>query len=149
MKIITGSFEKVKKQIKIKMGNEYFEFFFPYVEESADRFREIDRFLYESRKHTRFKNAYIGNIVIDISEWNNNRRFNNYFDAFMYFIIDNMNLNRFIFTADKPCNRELFERLQKYFKIEEMCLEAVKPKQKIKIGFALPEEKEDPSNVRI
>ena len=149
MELISGSYEKVKHECEKMIGKEYFEFFFPYVEDNVDRFREIDRFLYESRKQTRFKNSYVGNVVIDISDWNNRSSFNKYFDAFMYFIKDNMNLNRFIFTADKPCNRELFERLQKYFKIEEMCLEAVKPKQKIKIGFALPEEKEDSSNVRI
>ena len=148
MKIITGSYEKVKKEIEKLIGNDYFEFFFPYVEDSVDRFREIDRFLYESRKHTRFKNRYVGNIVIDITDWNN-RECNKYFDAFMYFVKDNTDLNRFIFTVDKPSSRELIERLSVFFTINEKSLETMKPKQKIKIGFALPEEKEDALHVRV
>ena len=148
MKIITGSYEKVKQECSKYVDNTCFEFYFSYVSDSVERFREIDRFLYESRKRTRFKNKYIGDIVIDVSDWNNEEKLNNYFDLFMYFVKDNMEHNRFILTADKQCSKALLLRLKRFFKLEEVCLEPAKLDSKIKMGFALPDDKEESSNVR-
>ena len=86
MYLVQGKYsEAIAKCQKILDGN-YFEFEFLYTDES-ERFREIDRFLYESRHTLRFENEYRGNVVIDISDWN--EKTNSYFDAFMYFLKDN------------------------------------------------------------
>lgn len=149
MKIITGPYEKVRKKCSEIFKTDFFEFSFPFVDEGAERFRELDRFLFESRKKTRFKNRYKGNVVIDVSAWNDRGIFNDYFDSFMYFIIDSMDESGFILTADKPCSAELISRLKRFFDISEICLTKKKKAQKVTIGFAPSSEKEDDEDVRI
>lgn len=147
MKIIIGSYEKVKDRcLKIFPGG-YYDFNFLYVSEN-ERFREIDRFLYESRHLLRFKNEYTGNVVIDISEWNN-KILNRYFDAFMFFVKDNLNRINCVFVINEKCNDELIAKLKSFFNIEQVLLQLPKEQPKVKIGFAINEEKEEKrSNVR-
>ena len=144
MTIITGTYERVKKEYEAKTGEPYFEFYFPFVKESERHFSEIDRFLWESRKLTRFKNRYEGEVLVDVSEWNEPGKGNNrFFNAFMYFLKDfSIQHNRVTLMADQPCCDALLLRLQRFFTIEEICLEPHKAQQPTKIGFIMLGDKE-------
>lgn len=146
MKLITGNYKKVKSECDRIFSTGYFDFNFLYVSE-AEKFREIDRFLYESRHTLRFENEYIGNIVIDISEWNH-KPLNSYFEAFMYFIKDNKAKYECILIVNERCTTELHDKLKGFFDtIKEIQLPVLNEPRKIRIGFAVNEEKEV-NNVR-
>ncbi|MGN1419170.1 MAG: hypothetical protein ACI4W6_07560 [Acutalibacteraceae bacterium] len=133
MYLIQGNYKKAIRYCYEKLNGEYFEFKFPYVSEDC-RFREIDRFLYESKNTLRFENEYIGNIVVDLSEWNK-KKTNIYFEAFMYFLEDNSKKYNCIFIMDKKCDDELFKNIKEFFDIEEIRLDLPETKKKVKIGF--------------
>lgn len=140
MTLITGAYPKVKKECEGMFADGYFEFSFLYTHES-ERFREIDRFLYESRHTLRFENEYIGNVVLDISEWNR-KPLNSYFEAFMYFLKDNKNKYNCVMIAN-DCSDGLREKLRAFFgEIKEIQISVSKKPEKIQIGFALDERKE-------
>ncbi|MBE6741096.1 MAG: hypothetical protein E7570_02225 [Ruminococcaceae bacterium] len=145
MKIITGTYENLKFACQKEFRNDYFDFCFSFVDEST-KFYEINRFLYESKHTRRFVNRYEGNVTIDISEWNNKRFTNKYFDAFMYFIKDTSSYNNYIFIADKQLNSEIEKKLSEFFYINIVELESTKPDSGKTIGFVAPNEKEDKGN---
>ena len=147
MKIITGTYEDLIFACQKEFGNDYFDFCFSFVDESA-KFYEINRFLYESKHTQRFVNKFEGNVAIDISEWNNKRLTNKYFDAFMYYIKDSLLFNNYIFIADKQLSPEIEKKLSEFFDINIVELESTKPDSRKTIGFVAPKEKEGNHNVR-
>ena len=140
--LIQGQYEKAKEHY-ISSGNEdFFEFHFTYT--SVDKvFRELDRFIWESRRQkTRYKNQYIGPVLIDITEWNSNKT-NEYFDAFMYYLKDHDGL-KCTFIVQNLCEEQFLERLNEFFEIEVDELDVRKDKShKRKIGFCLEEGVDD------
>lgn len=145
MKLIKGNYIKVKKYIKNKFTDDYFEFNFPYVDEKAP-FKEINRFIDESKMKTRFKNKYLGNVVINITEWVDDTP-NKYFDAFMYFILDReleSNKNKTIFTCEKECSTELTKKLNEFFEDIKIIDLGLKNKNaKHTIGFVCDSNQEN------
>lgn len=118
MIIIQREYEKAVSYLKSTL-KEYFEFAFSYVDQN-ERFREIDRFLWESKHCLRFKNEYTGNVVIELSGWNTKSlyEFNEYFDAFMYFIKSkNGKLNTLFFVTGE-CSKNLYDQLSKHFDLK-------------------------------
>lgn len=140
--LITGIYEKVKEECnKIFSTSQYFDFNLFYVPET-DKFREIDRFLYDSRHMLRYENEYTGNVIVDISEWNNNT-INIYFEAFMYFLKDNNAKYRCILIADDRCSEELMDKLKLFFsELKEIQLPVKTEKKPAQIGFVINDEKE-------
>ena len=115
VEIIQGKYERAKKHYEASKHKDYFEFEFPYVDLQSS-FREIDRFLWESRhEKTRFKNRYAGDVLIDITDWNN-RQLSLYFDAFMYFLKDNEDY-KCTFMVRDCCSAALKERLEEFFEL--------------------------------
>ena len=137
--LIQGSYVTAKKFYTEHNGKEYFEFHFPYVSKDQT-FRELDRFLWESKHEmTRFRNRYEGPVLIDLTEWNRHGR-NEYFDAFMYFLLDNPSVKQ-TFILQEPCSTELMETLKSFFEIKVTELEIKKtPDAKRRIGFYTEEE---------
>ena len=136
MKLITGIYSKVKDECNKIFSDGYFDFNFLYVSEN-EKFMEIDRFLYESRHTLRFKNEYHGNVVIDISEWNQ-KPFNAYFEAFMYFIKDNKDKYECIMIVNEYCSTELHTKLKSFFhNIQELKLPGLYEQKRRKIGFVI------------
>lgn len=116
MKLIQGDYRKLSKYIDDTLRGTYFEFNFPYVDEKSV-FKEINRFNDESRKLTRFKNKYLGNIVVNISDWVD-KPINEYFIAFMYFLLDRKlesKQNVLLFTCETICNQELIVNIEDLF----------------------------------
>lgn len=139
MYLVQGKYFETIKKCKKMLDDDYFEFELIYTDES-ERFREIDRFLYESRHTLRFENEYRGNVVIDISGWSEKN--NSYFDAFMYFLKDNMDKYCCVLISNKKCSDKTIEKLNDLFTIEEMCLSLPEEKKKVKIGFVDDERSE-------
>lgn len=132
MYLVQGKYSETIKKCQKILDGDYFEFEFLYMDESL-RFREIDRFLYESRHTLRFENEYRGNVVIDISDWN--EKINLYFDAFMYFLKDNADKYCCVLISNKKCSDKTIEKLNDLFTIEEICLSLPEEKKTVKIGF--------------
>lgn len=149
MYLLQGDYKKVKGFCNDLFTNGYFEFEFSYVSEN-ERFREIDRYLWESRHEcTRFKNRYEGDIVIGLNEWNKNDP-NKYFDAFMYFIKDCQKFTHScILFVEDYVSESLLTSLKKHFDIitKEMGLDVKENKSKRKIGFYIENNEEGKSNV--
>ena len=141
MKLIQGNYEKAVRECQNEFEQDFFEFCLSYVSANED-FREIKRFLWESKcQCTRFRNRYTGPAVIDISEWSS--RFpNEYFDAFLYFVKSNTDKMDFIFISHDCCKREIADRLNEFFNIEVIDIEHKKSTEKRKhtIGFAIAQE---------
>lgn len=137
MYLVQGKYSEAIAKCKKILDDDYFEFEFLYTDES-ERFREIDRFLYESRHTLRFENEYRGNVVIDISGWS--EKTNLYFDAFMYFLKDNKDKYCCVFISDKRCSNETLEKLNDFFEIDEIKLDLYEEK-KIRIGFVNDESR--------
>ena len=130
--LLYGDYENVKKAL----GNTvYFEFELQF----DNCQRELDRFLWESRKEmTEYKNRYNGPVVVDVSKWNNQSD-NSFFDAFLYFLRDNDNELTIIMTQ-KP-SKQLLLCLEKHFIITIRELFIQKQKEaKTRIGFYCREE---------
>lgn len=141
VKLIQGKYEAAKKSYLDGMSKDFFEFHFNYVS-TNEIFRELDRFMWESRHDkTRFKNRYEGPVLIDLTEWNQNEQ-NEYFDAFMYYLKDNAYLE-YTFIVQDECEKEFLDRLVFFFEIsiEELEFRKERTKQR-RIGFCFEEEKE-------
>lgn len=139
MKLVQGDCRKAKEYIYDTLKGRCFEFDFPYIDENAV-FREINRFNDESKKLTRFKNKYTGNVVVNLTSWID-KPINEYFTAFMYFLVDRtlkFNKSELIFTTEKVCPHEFLITIEYYFgnKIQLIDL-GVKTKdtKKTSIGF--------------
>lgn len=151
MKILSGDRKKSFDYCDRVFNKDYFTFSFMYVEK-GERFSEIDRFLDESIKKTRFSNEYKGNVVIDLSEWNESDDFNRFFNAFMYFIKDKTEVYKTyacIFVSDTPCSENLLAAMNKFFSIREISMSGEQRSKKRKIGFDITESKEEKCDVRI
>ncbi len=142
MKLVQGDYRKTKEYIYATLKGVCFEFYLPYVDENAV-FREINRFNDESKKLTRFKNKYTGDVVINLTDWVD-KPINEYFSAFMYYLVDrtlNFKKSELIFTTEKVCPHEFLTTIEDYFdnKIQVIDL-GVKTKdtKKPSIGFIAP-----------
>lgn len=146
MRLVTGIYSKVKEECARMFSDGYFEFSFLYVPET-EKFREIDRFLYESRHTLRFKNEYSGNVILDVSEWNH-KPLNSYFEAFLYFLKDNEDKYECALIVNERCSSEMREKLKEFFgDIKEIRMPVFHESKKVRIGFVIDEEKEV-NNVR-
>ncbi len=137
--LLQGKYEIAKKHYADATMTDFFEFDLSYVPKN-EHFRELDRFLWES-KHTmtRFKNRYDGPVLINLTSWNS-KEVNEYFEAFMYFLKDSPGL-KCTFIVENKCNEQLLENLESFFEIKVMELTEVKEKEpKRKIGFIIEEE---------
>lgn len=130
--LLYGDYERVKNAIGNTM---YFEFELQF--ENCER--ELDRFLWESRKEmTEYKNRYSGPVVVDISKWNRQQD-KSFFEAFLYFLKDNDNELTIIMTQ-KP-SKQLLLCLEKHFIINTRELFFKEQKEtKTRIGFYCREE---------
>lgn len=137
MYLIQGKYMDAIERCHKELNGDYFEFEFLYAAET-ERFREIDRFLYESRHTLRFENEYEGNVVIDISNWC--KKQNSYFDAFMYFLKDNADKYNCIFICNRKCPKDIIDIMSELFELEEICLNLPEDAKKERIGFAVNEE---------
>lgn len=115
---------------------DYFEFDLSFTDEN-EVFREIDRFLYESRtQKTHFKNQYKGKVYVNISGWNDFQ--NKYLDAFIYFLYDNVESQILDVTLinEEKTSEKLLKRIFRVFDIERIALrEMEREENKRVIGF--------------
>lgn len=145
VEIIQGNYEKAKQYYEASVRDEYFEFEFPYVPMEYS-FKEIDRFLWESRhEKTRFKNYYSGAVLVDISGWND-KDFTQYFDAFMYFLKDNA-AYVCTFLVRSEMSKELEQKMREFFEIKAVDLLEERKNKARTIGFA-DVKQEGANNVR-
>ena len=143
MKVVLAKYERARSWCRDYLCNDYFEFCFSYTS-LKERFREIDRFLWESRhEKARFQNRYSGPAVIDITDWSDAAP-NDYFDAFMYFIKDYSSESEVVLVSEKTCEEAVLSRLKRFFEVEiSDLLEQKEVKQVRRIGFALREEERE------
>lgn len=151
MRLIQGDYKNIKRYFEKNAGDHYFEFEFMYTSEN-EKFKEIDRYLWESRHlNARFKNRYTGTVVIGITEWNH-KELNKYFNAFMYFLKDlSRECDLYLFIEEKSSDR-LLGRLKEYFQIlniEELELSDSNKENNFTIGFKVSDNynKEEFENV--
>lgn len=142
MYLIQGSYEKAIKYCKVNQ-KKFFEFEFCYTPMN-ERFREIDRFLWESRHQmTRYKNNYEGPAVINLTSWNQHYP-NEYFDAFMYFLKSKAKQLDITFIIEQKCNVNILERLKCFFDVQIKSIDIDKTTHKgsthRQIGFHMDEE---------
>ena len=140
VKLVLAKYERLRSWCKDNFCNDYFEFCFSYTP-VREYFREIDRFLWESRhEKARFSNRYNGPTVIDITEWSDATP-NDYFDAFMYFTKDLAAENNVVLVSERACDVEVLSRLKRFFELEiSNLLEQKKDRQQRRIGFAVQKE---------
>lgn len=140
MQLILANFEDARARCEDRFRDGYFEFCFSFSSE-RERFREIDRFLWESRhERTRFENRYVGPTVINITEWSDAAP-NELFDAFLYFCKDISEQSEVILVSERPCNDSIISRLKEFFELE--ITDTLEHREKTvsrKIGFAVKEE---------
>lgn len=139
MKLIMAEYSQARNICTDCIGADRFDFCFSYVP-AENRFREIDRFLWESRHEmTRFENSYHGPAAVDLTAWSEASP-NDYFDAFMYFLKDFGEEGKLIFISEKPCREAILSRLRRFFEIEITdLLEKKEEHHTRKIGFAVQE----------
>lgn len=116
MELVIGDYSKIKEYLKKVMDTADFEFKLPYVDENST-FKEIDRFIDESKAHARFKNKYEGDVAIEITDWAY-KPINEYFEAFSYFLRDRMlefANKKVILTCEKECTKEFLAELEDCF----------------------------------
>lgn len=123
---ITGTYESCMDYVSKLKGDGFFVFNLAYVSEN-ENFREIDRFLWESRHKDdgigrKYSNRYSGVAVIDVTAWYK-RYPNEYFKAFFYFLKDQyFILEDIVFIAEK-CDDALLEHLSGFFETERVSLD--------------------------
>lgn len=134
VQLLYGDYEIVKTALG---DSQYFEFELQY--EQCDN--ELNRFLWESRKEmTNYKNRYDGAVVIDLSKWN--RKCDKpFFEAFQYFLLDNVTDLTFILD-DRP-SELLLNSLNKRFEIKTKELILTNKSDNKRIGFSYEEEKDN------
>lgn len=139
IELIQGQYEKTKEYYERNVSQNYFEFDFAYVP-SNNVFRELDRFIWESKHQmTRFLNHYSGPVLIDLTAWNNNE-LNCYFDAFMYFLKDN-ECYQCSFITQEACSQALEDKLRSFFEIKITSIELKRSEKRV-IGFINPEQED-------
>ena len=139
MEIIQGKYEKAKRYYE-SFHTDYFEFEFVYVPQDS-HLREIDRFRWESRyEKTRFKNVYKGDVLIDLTEWNDAPD-SSHFDAFMYFLKDKEEYNC-TFLVRNTATKSLKKKLEEFFDLSLVDFSESQPCEMRTIGF-VGGEKED------
>lgn len=118
MTVIQGNYESIIRFCNEKTNGNFFEFSFCYVSKN-ERFRELDRFLWESKHCMRFQNEYIGNVVIDLTAWNGCKEyeFNEYFDAFFYYLKSKSDRIQPLLIVNGKCSTELYKCLRKFYNI--------------------------------
>lgn len=146
MLLVQGDYRKAIGYCSENMPEGYFEFELPYVK-TSERFREIDRFLYESRHSLHFASEYRGNVVVDISEWNH-KELNSYFDAFLYFLYDNREKYHCVLLLHEKCSEKLLNQIKALFDVREIQLQLPKESKAIRIGFTADAGTEEKNNVR-
>ena len=134
--VIQGTYEKAKEYYQTVMFEDYFEFCFAYTP-TNQIFRELDRFIWESRHQmTRFKNRYAGPVLVDLTEWNA-KHTNEYFEAFLYYLKDQPSLVC-TFMIQNRCETWLLNLLKDFFEIDVIELETYADKEKKRrIGFCV------------
>ncbi len=147
VKLIEGKYESAKT-LYTSRCKDFFEFNFTYAGMN-ENFREINRFLWESRhEKTRFRNKFEGNVLINLTSWNG-MDLNEYFEAFMYFLKDDPYLN-VTFLIEKECDRELLEKLKLFFEIEKTEIGLDAPAKAVRpIGFTVSDDRKETPYVRI
>ena len=147
MKLVQGDFRKTREYVYTALKGHYFEFDFPYIDENAV-FREINRFNDESKKLTRFKNKYTGNVVVDLTDWVD-KTINEYFSSCMQYLVHitlEFKNSKLIFTSEKICPHEFLTTIEDYFdnKIQVIDL-GVKTKdtKKSSIGFIIDDNRSE------
>lgn len=143
MKLILAPYADACTHCSELLGTDYFEFCFSYAAHDS-RFREIDRFLWESRhEKSRFSNRYTGPAVIDITAWSSEMP-NSYFDAFSYFLKDLTIDLPLVLISEKPLKEPIRSRLERFFELEITDLLVHKEEKKIRtIGFAVQKEESE------
>lgn len=133
--ILEGNYKDLH-HIMQKSKIDYFQFDLPFIDEN-EVFRELDRFLYESRiQKTHFKNQYKGKVYVNISGWNDFQ--NKYLDAFIYFLYDNVESQILDVTLinEEKTSEKLLKRISRVFDIERTALrEMEREENKRVIGF--------------
>ena len=121
--MVTGSYEECMEYCGKHLRGGFFEFDFSYVPRD-ERFREIDRFLWESRhERARFANRYEGSAVIDMTAWNKHFP-NEYFDAFMYFLKDSADHLDCALIVCGKCSDSFREHIGRFFELNVIELES-------------------------
>ena len=141
MDLVIAAFEDAQAWCRDYFHSDSFSFCFSYTAPES-HFREIDRFLWESRhEKTRFANRYSGPVTVDISEWSTAVP-NDYFDAFLYFLKDQAAECRIVMVSDKICTDRILSRLERFFPLKTTDLLGTKEKKRksVAIGFAAREE---------
>ena len=149
MDLIQGNYEESIFQCQMRFPNGFFAFCFAYTPSSESHFREIDRFLWESRHECRFKNRYQGPCVVDITSWSGQYP-NIYFDTFLYFLKDIIADNQCVLITQTECIHSVVDRLSDFFNINIITLDNSKlhNKKTNRIGFySVEEEKEEKCHV--
>lgn len=139
MNVIQGKYETIINYFEEMKPGEYFEFTFSYVSRE-ERFRELDRFLWESKHLLRFRNEYSGDVIIDMTQWNNRNEYdyNEYFDAFMFFLKSRKATIIPAFIVNGKCSGVLFAQLGKFYEVHLIELgkgEVQLKDNHVKIGF--------------
>lgn len=132
--LLCGNYEKLKQALE---GETYFEFELQY--DSCNK--ELDRFLWESRKEmAQYKNHYSGPVVIDLSKWNQ-KQDKAFFEAFLYYLQDRGE-QLTIIMSEKP-TKQLLSCLEKHFdvNVKEFSLKE-RERETTRIGFYCEEEHE-------
>lgn len=148
MELIQGEYIKIKQYLHKKKQCVSFEFAIPFVEE-GQTFREINRFLDESKRLAHFKNQYIGGAIIDVTEWCE-KPINSYFTAFLYFLFDRelaSKRNKYVFISEKNCTKELTNAIADIFGAVNTVDLGVKYDHKTPIGFKSYIGQEDEKHV--
>lgn len=119
MTVLQGIYEDAIHFCEKKTSGAYFEFMFSYTG-PGELFREIDRFLWESKHTTHYQNEYTGSVIIELTPWNekSDYEFGEYFDAFMYFLKSKREKLDIMFFVSGKCSKTLYDRLGRFFDIK-------------------------------
>ena len=139
MYIVQGAYDQTICYCSSEMKGDFFEFSLTYTGRN-EVFRELDRFVWESKHCLRFQNEYSGNVVVDVSEWNskNEYEFNEYFDAFMYYLHSKQDKLNVMFTVSGECSEALYKALRRHFELKVVAPEIGEitvAAHKVAIGF--------------
>lgn len=139
MYIVQGAYDQTICYCSSEMKGDFFEFSLTYTGRN-EVFRELDRFVWESKHCLRFQNEYSGNVVVDVSEWNSKSEyeFNEYFDAFMYYLHGKQDKLNVTFIVSGECSASLYKSLTTHFDlkvVEPEVGEVAVATHKVKIGF--------------
>lgn len=148
MKLLEGKYVDAINYCAKRTDKEPFVFELRYADADTD-FRELDRFLWESRHSTgqRFRNRYTGPAVIDITSWND-RVPNDNLRAFLYYMKDHESEIDCYLMSETEFSARITDCVEGLFDIGRP-VRVGKPRDKRDkdngrvIGFALPERREN------